>query len=92
MSKQVGLVRPDGTAIGWQDPLRSGGAIVKSDSTTYDGVRGIYVGTAGDLAVLFKGDADPVTLIGVPAGSFLPFEVTKIMSTGTSASNIVVVY
>ena len=91
MGKQVGITRGS-ASVSYQDPVRSGEAVTKSDSTTYDGVRGIYVGTAGDLAVLFAGDSVAVTFVGVPAGSFLPFEVTKIMSTGTSASNIVVVY
>ena len=92
MSKQALKPRSDLTSITYQDPIRSGEAVTKSDITTYDGARGIYVGTAGDLAVLLAGDSVAVTLVGVPAGTFLPMEATKIMSTGTSASNIVIFY
>jgi hypothetical protein len=32
---------------------------------------------------------DTVTLAGVPAGTFLPVRVIKVLSTGTTASSIV---
>lgn len=91
MGKQAGITRGS-ASVSYQDPVRSAEAVTKSDSTTYDGARALYVGTAGDLAVLLAGDTVPVTLVGVPAGTFLAMEVTKVMSAGTSASNIVIFY
>ena len=51
--------------------------------------RSIYVGSGGDLRVKFLDDDNPVTLVGVPGGSLLPLEVTRVYSTGTTASSLV---
>ena len=65
-------------------------AITKSDSTTYDPpLRGVYVGSVGDVAVLPVGNAAAVTFVGVPTGSYVWAVCTKVMSTGTSASSMV---
>jgi hypothetical protein len=74
-------------------------AITKSDTTVLSDVRGVYVGGAGDVAVI-TGDAwrrqlelgvaaVAVTFTGVPAGSILPVHVAKVMSTNTTASALV---
>jgi len=66
--------------------------IAPSDGTPLPEVtRGIYVGTAGDLTVVFAGDTAPVTLVGVPGGSLLPISVRAVKATGTTASNLVAV-
>lgn len=64
--------------------------ITKSDVTTYaPHIRLIYVGTAGDVTVV-SADDDEVTFVGVPAGQYVgPFFAKKVMSTGTTASNMV---
>ena len=91
--KQTNKQRSDETPVVYQDPLRSGeGPVTKSDSTVYTGARAVYVGTAGDLAVRLAGDDTPITFTAVPGGSLLPLEVVQVMSTGTSASNILVLY
>lgn len=66
-------------------------AITKSDSTdlTDNKIRALWVGGAGDVAVLAIGDSAAVTLSAVPAGSIVPVMVKKVMSTNTSASLIV---
>lgn len=51
--------------------------------------RGVYVGTAGNLAVTMA-DGSSVTFVGVQAGSILPIKVKIIKDTGTTASDIVV--
>jgi len=51
--------------------------------------RGLYVGGAGDVAVTMAEDGNNVTFVGVLAGSILPVQVTKVLSTGTTATNIV---
>ncbi len=70
-------------------------AITKSDSTDTSAycTKGVWVGTAGDLAVLGVLDAVDAaaanTLKNVPSGSFIPGSFARIMSTNTGASNIV---
>lgn len=76
-------------------------AVTKSDSTdlrlTDDSgkvaeCRSLYVGGAGDVAILASGDTAAVTLTGVAAGSIIPVEARKVMSTGTTATSIVALY
>jgi hypothetical protein len=51
----------------------------------------IYVGTAGDVAVVSQSDV--VTIFdGVPAGAVLPVAAKRVNSTGTAASDIVALY
>jgi hypothetical protein len=54
--------------------------------------RGVWVGGAGDLVVIFAGDSVAVTLVGVPAGTLLPIRVKIIKSTSTTATSIVGLY
>lgn len=78
---------------GFSGPARRLFAITPNDSTSFDfATRGIYVGTAGDLAVLGIGDTVPVTLVGVPAGSLVPVAAQKVMATGTTAGSLVGMY
>ena len=72
-----------------QDPGAGGAAITPSDSTELTGVRGIYVGGDGNLAVVFVNTDTAVTHFGVKAGSYLPIRVKKVMATNTTATNIV---
>lgn len=53
--------------------------------------RGIYVGGAGNVAVHDAGRL-AVTFVAVPAGSFLSISPLRVLSTGTTATNIVAVY
>jgi hypothetical protein len=55
-------------------------------------VRALYVGTTGNVAIVACNDTAAVTLTAVPAGTVLPIFVSKVMSTGTTASNIVAFY
>jgi hypothetical protein len=50
--------------------------------------RAIYVGAAGDIALLMQSGAT-VVLRGVPSGSFLPLRVRQVLATGTTADGIV---
>jgi hypothetical protein len=69
-----------------------GVAVTKSDSTVLPVTRALWVGGAGDVAVIFTGDTAAVTLAGVAAGTMLPVQVTKVMSTNTTATSIVALY
>ena len=67
--------------------------VTKSDTTDLGKTRAIFVGTQGDLAVLMAGDASTaVTLKNIANGTYLPISVRKVMSTNTSASDIVALY
>jgi hypothetical protein len=64
-------------------------AITKSDSTVYSPPpRMVYVGGVGDLAVV---DANGVNTVfkAVPTGTTLLIRPSQIMSTNTTATNIV---
>jgi hypothetical protein len=66
-------------------------AITKSDATdlTALGIRALWVGTGGDVAIQALNDDDAVTLVNVPDGTLLPVYCKKVMSTNTTASDIV---
>lgn len=65
--------------------------VTPSDSTALRPTRGIYVGTGGNIAVQMT-LGNTVTLVGVLGGSILPIQVVKVLSTGTTASNMVALY
>jgi len=65
-------------------------AVVKSDSTTFPVTRGLYIGGTGDVAVL-TADGQTITFSAVPVGIF-PIQVTQVLSTGTTATNIIALY
>lgn len=76
---------------GLDSPATSAAAVTASDSTVLDTTRALYVGTTGDVSVVTK-DGNTVTFAAVPAGAILPIRVTKVRSTGTTASNIVALW
>ena len=53
---------------------------------------GLYVGGAGNIAIIGVDDSSAVTFVGIPAGSFLPVMAKRVMSTGTTATNIVALH
>lgn len=75
-------------------------AVVKSDTaelkvTLDDGAvmwpRALWVGGAGNVSVLAAGDKDPVTLVGVEAGTVLDIKARKV-TAATTATDIVAMY
>ena len=60
-----------------------------TDLTTY--ARSLYVGTGGNVRVITSG-GNTVTFTSVPNGSVLPVRVKRVLSTSTTASNIVALY
>jgi hypothetical protein len=73
-------------------PIPSAGngfAVTPSDSTDLDqAARGLYVGTAGDVALVTL-NGDSITLKNLSAGVVHPIAARRILSTGTTAVNIV---
>lgn len=67
-------------------------AIAASDSTDLTGCRGFfYTGDAGNIAVktVYGSSATTaVTITDCPAEVIIPLRVTRIMSTGTTATQI----
>lgn len=61
-------------------------AVTPSDSTTFE-ARGFYVGTAGNVTVVTK--AGTTVLFKMVAGGQMNIAITKIKSTGTTATDIV---
>lgn len=66
-------------------------AITPNDDTdlTSSKIRCIWVGTAGNIAVLGLNDTVAVTFVNVPDGTPLPLMVKKVLATGTDATDIV---
>lgn len=75
-------------------PAVSAAAITPSDisSNNFDSCQGIYVGGAGNVAVVFEGDGTAVVFNSVPAGTVLPVRAIRINSTNTTATNLVALY
>lgn len=70
-------------------PADNAEAVTPHDTTILaNRSRGLYVGTAGNVAVKMI-NGQTVTFANVPAGSLLPIRVESVLSTGTTASNIV---
>lgn len=68
-------------------------AVTASDSTEFDEPSTIYVGGAGDVAVVpWIGDGTAVTFAGLSAGQVVPVRVKKCMSTNTTATSLVRVF
>jgi hypothetical protein len=86
---------PAGTPpIGQQivDAGTSAAAVTKSDTTELGPTRALYIGGAGNVAVMMQGDDAAVTFTAVPVGTILPISVRRVMSTDTTATNIVAIY
>ena len=65
-------------------------SVTTSDSTIYNPpLRGLYIGGAGNVAVVLADDTNAVTLTGLAVGVFHPIEVKKVMSANTTATAIV---
>ena len=64
------------------------GAVTPSDATVLD-FQALYVGVAGDVALAAGETGSAVTFTGVTAGAILPVKGKRVMSTNTTATNIV---
>lgn len=66
-------------------------AITPSDSTdlTATVTKGLWVGTAGNVAIKLSADSAAVVLSNVPSGTYVPGAFARVMATNTTATNIV---
>lgn len=77
---------------GLNSPARKAITIVPNDGVDLAFTsRSIYVGTSGDVAVHMAGENSPVVFKNMHAG-ILPVRVDRVLSTGTTAADIVVLW
>ena len=68
-------------------------AVTPSDSTVLaSSVKALFIGVAGNVAVYMKGSTTSVVFKGCAAGQVLPIQVDRVLSTGTTATDIVALY
>jgi hypothetical protein len=80
----------DNTSVAYSDPARHAVAVTPDDSNDLaNNARALWIGGAGNVALDFVGSGTNVVIVGVPAGTLLPFEIKRVRSTGTTATNIV---
>ena len=71
----------------------NGVAVTPTNGAKIPVTRALYIGGAGDVAVVFAGGGStPVTLAGAAAGTKLMVQVNEVRSTNTTATNIVALY
>lgn len=78
------------------DGLMTKAAVVTpSDSTNLiangDAPRALYIGVSGDVALLMSDGSGPFTFKAVPVG-ILRVRAAKVMSTNTTATNILALF
>jgi hypothetical protein len=68
-------------------------ATTHSDTVDFRKVTdGIWVGGAGDVAVVQQNNTVPVVFTAVPAGAWLPLAARRINATATTATNLIGLY
>lgn len=82
----------DGYIGGLESPAEHAATVTPHDTNTLTNTpRALYVGTTGNLKVDTLG-GETVTLNNLPDGSLVPLRVTRVYSTGTTASDIVALW
>lgn len=71
-------------------PAEKVSAVTPSDSTLVN-CKGLYIGGTGNVAVVPIGGGSAVTFNAVPVG-FFPVACQKVMSTNTTATNIIALF
>lgn len=71
-------------------PAHGAVSVTPNDSTVLVTTRSLFVGVSGNLAVQMA-DGQTITFANVPVGIF-PIQVDKVLSTGTTATNIIALY
>lgn len=71
------------------DPVKFGLVVTPDDNTDIGPFRAVYVGGTGDVAVKMYGDGANITWPNLAVG-WHPIQGTRILATGTGATDIVV--
>jgi hypothetical protein len=72
-------------------PAARHAAVTPSNTVGFGPARALYIGVTGNVAVVDL-DGNAVTYVGVTGGSILPIQCTRVNATGTTATNIVVMF
>lgn len=69
-------------------------SVTPNDSTdlSLGACRALWVGGAGNVAIIAEEDDTVVVWSGVPAGTILPVRAKRVRSTSTTATNILALY
>lgn len=74
------------------DPARYGASVTPNDTADLPTqARGLYVGTGGNVTLVTYGGST-ILLKNVVASSILPITAKRVMSTGTTAADIVALW
>lgn len=74
-------------------PSGRASAVTPSDATVFTRpTRALWIGGAGNVAVRPAGQDTNVTFTAVAAGTLLQLSVLRVLSTGTTATNIVAMF
>lgn len=77
---------------GLDSPAEHGAAVTPNDSTDLaTTARALWIGGAGNVAVTTAGGSS-ITLTGAAAGTIIPVRVSRVLSTGTTATAIVALW
>ncbi len=77
------------TSTGLIGPALDAFAISPDDTTDIlEVTRAIYVGGSGDITLVTRGGTQ-ITFANVPAGMLMPIRASRVLTTGTSATDIV---
>lgn len=71
-----------------QQSTYGGGKAITTSDTVLQSYAAIYVGGAGNVAVTME-SGDVLTFTAPPVGTILPFRVTKVMATNTTATLLI---
>lgn len=83
---------PDTIASTQGAPGKQGEVVTPSDTVDLTFVsKYIYVGVTGDVRLVMDG-GQTLTFKAVPAGTFMPVRASRVMATGTAATNLVSLY
>jgi hypothetical protein len=75
------------------EPVVNAAAITPNDNNDLTQfTRFIYVGATGDLTVNMAGSGASILFKAVPVGTVLPIRVSRVLSTGTTASQLVALW
>ena len=79
-------------ALNMMTPVAKAAAVVPADDGALTKVKGLYIGTGGDIKVDMEASGTAITFKNIPDGTFLWIRVSRVYNTGTSASNIVALH
>lgn len=86
------MTAPAFTTVNNSDPAEYAVAVTPHDTTALSPQpRALYVGVSGDVTVTMAGGGD-AAFLNVPSGAILPIRVSKVLDTGTDATDIVALY